>query len=610
MVEPPAGRVRKAAFPSMRRVVVPIIHGCDAPAALDLALALAPEVVLIGMVRVGPDEILSAAGTKAREVRKSLRQLVGKSSGRARARARVLVSDSPWIDLQQSLSNLNPDLLVLEWPAHFHAMGAEAETILGTSPCDCAIVRGPLPLPARRVLVPVRGGPHAELAMRIGLRLQPAQLTVLHLTPAGSSEHDAPFRGLQQVLKRMPEVDLRNEATDKPPAEVILETARGFDVVVLGATARPEDHRPTLGVVAGRLLAESPIGVVAVRRRRPLPGSATDEAAGTQAISILVDKWFAENTYQADEFSDLQHLLELKQRQGVTISLALPALNEEETVARVIRTVHRALVERVPLLDEIVLIDSESTDRTRQIAERLGVPVHVHQRLLPRLGARVGKGEALWKSLLVTRGDLIVWIDTDIVNIHPRFIYGVIGPLLLDRRVQFVKGFYRRPQRVGGKLQAGGGGRVTELTARPLLNLFFPELSGVIQPLSGEYGGRRSVLEQVPFFSGYGVEAGLLIDVFERFGLRAIAQVDMLERIHHNKPLEALSRMSFAIIQAVIARVERRYGGAILEEVNKSMKLIRYQGGEYFLDVDEVIEGERPPMESLPEYRAKFGERG
>ena len=610
MVEPPAGRVRKAAFPSMRRVVVPIIHGCDAPAALDLALALAPEVVLIGMVRVGPDEILSAAGTKAREVRKSLRQLVGKSSGRARARARVLVSDSPWIDLQQSLSNLNPDLLVLEWPAHFHAMGAEAETILGTSPCDCAIVRGPLPLPARRVLVPVRGGPHAELAMRIGLRLQPAQLTVLHLTPAGSSEHDAPFRGLQQILKRMPEVDLQNQATENSPAQTILETARSFDVVVLGATARPEDHRPTLGVVAGRLLAESPIGVVAVRRRRPLPGSATDEADGTQAISILVDKWFAENTYQADEFSDLQHLLELKQRQGVTISLALPALNEEETVARVIRTVHRALVERVPLLDEIVLIDSESTDRTRQIAERLGVPVHVHQRLLPHLGARVGKGEALWKSLLVTRGDLIVWIDTDIVNIHPRFIYGVIGPLLLDRRVQFVKGFYRRPQRVGVKLQAGGGGRVTELTARPLLNLFFPELSGVIQPLSGEYGGRRSVLEQVPFFSGYGVEAGLLIDVFERFGLRAIAQVDMLERIHHNKPLEALSRMSFAIIQAVIARVERRYGGAILEEVNKSMKLIRYQGGEYFLDVDEVIEGERPPMESLPEYRAKFGERG
>ena len=202
-----------------------------------------------------------------------------------------------------------------------------------------------------------------------------------------------------------------------------------------------------------------------------------------------------------------------------------------------------------------------------------------------------------------------MWIDTDIVNIHPRFIYGVIGPLLLDRRVQFVKGFYRRPLRVEGKVQAGGGGRVTELTARPLLNLFFPELSGIIQPLSGEYGGRRSALEQVPFFSGYGVEAGLLIDVFERFGMSAIAQVDLLERVHHNQPLEALGRMSFAIIQAVIARIERRYGGAILEEVNKSMKLIRYQNGEYFLDVDEVIEGVRPPMRSLPEYRTKFGLR-
>ena len=593
----------------MRRVVVPVVHGCAAPAALDLALALGSEVVLIGVVRVGADEILSAAGTKAREVRKSLRELVVEASGRARARARVLVSNAPWVELQQSLRNLNPDLLILEWPVHFRAIGAEVEAVLGTSPCDTAIVRGPIPRTAHRVLVPVRGGPHAELALRVGLRLRPPQLTVLHLTSPGASERDAPFRGLQHVLKGLPEVELQSQATEDPPAQTILDTARGYDVVVLGTTARPDDHRPTLGVVAGRLLEASPIGVVAVRTRRPLPASTTDESAGAWAISLLVDKWFAENTYQADEFSDLQHLLELKHRQGVTISLALPALNEQETVARVIRTARRALVERVPLLDEIVLIDSESTDRTRQIAERLGVPVHVHQQLLPQLGARVGKGEALWKSLMVTRGDLIVWIDTDIVNIHPRFIYGVIGPLLLDRRVQFVKGFYRRPLRVEGKVQAGGGGRVTELTARPLLNLFFPELSGIIQPLSGEYGGRRSALEQVPFFSGYGVEAGLLIDVFERFGLRAIAQVDLLERIHHNQPLEALSRMSFAIIQAVIARIERRYGGAILEEVNKSMKLIRYQNGEYFLDVDEVIEGERPPMRSLPEYRTKFGLR-
>jgi len=155
---------------------------------------------------------------------------------------------------------------------------------------------------------------------------------------------------------------------------------------------------------------------------------------------------------------------------------------------------------------------------------------------------------------------------------------------------------------VGNKMQAGGGGRVTELTARPLLNLFYPELSGVIQPLSGEYAGRRESLEKAVFFSGYGVETGLLIDVFERQGLRAIAQVDLLERIHHNQELEALSKMSFAIIQTVLRKIEARYERAIIEDVNKTMKLIHYANGAYFLDVEEVAERERPAMIGIPAY--------
>jgi glucosyl-3-phosphoglycerate synthase len=235
----------------------------------------------------------------------------------------------------------------------------------------------------------------------------------------------------------------------------------------------------------------------------------------------------------------------------------------------------------------------------------LGVPVYIHQEVLPEWGARRGKGEALWKSLHVTHGDIVAWIDTDIVNIHPRFVYGIVGPLLVNPHIKFVKGFYRRPLKVGEKVQAGGGGRVTELTARPLLNLFYPELSGVVQPLSGEYAGRRDALEQLPFFSGYGVETGLLIDVFERYGLSALAQVDLLERIHHNQPLEALSKMSFVILQAVIRKLESRYGQTIMEDVNKSMKLISYQSGSYSLEVEEIVEQERPPMVHVPEYRAR-----
>jgi glucosyl-3-phosphoglycerate synthase len=169
----------------------------------------------------------------------------------------------------------------------------------------------------------------------------------------------------------------------------------------------------------------------------------------------------------------------------------------------------------------------------------------------------------------------------------------------------FVKGFYRRPMRVGKKLQAGGGGRVTELTARPLINLFFPELSGVVQPLSGEYGGRREALEQLPFFSGFGVETGLLIDVYEKFGLSAIGQVDLKERIHHNQALESLSMMSFAIIQVVIQRIEKRYGREILEDVNKTMKLIRHGDDRFYLEVEEIRELARPAMIELREYLSK-----
>lgn len=372
--------------------------------------------------------------------------------------------------------------------------------------------------------------------------------------------------------------------------------------MILGATAFSADKTVGLGDVAESLLQEKNKGLLIVKVYHPPSTNMESEFVGQTAISVLVDKWFAENTYHADEFADLKELLTLKQKQKVTISLALPALNEEETVGKVITTVKRELMERVPLLDEIVLIDSNSKDKTRDIAKKHGIPVYIHQETLPQYGARMGKGEALWKSLYVTRGDIILWIDTDIVNIHPRFLYGLLGPLLLRPDMLFIKGYYRRPIKLNGKTESSGGGRVTELTARPLLNLFYPELSGVIQPLSGEYGGRRSALEKMPFSSGYGVETGLLIDIFEKYGLNAIGQVDLLERVHHNQQLESLSKMAFAIIQTVVRRLERRYERNFLEDVNKTMKLIRYDKDVLYLDVNEIAELERSAMVDIPEY--------
>ena len=332
-----------------------------------------------------------------------------------------------------------------------------------------------------------------------------------------------------------------------------------------------------------------------------------NENSTSNRIPGIVNRWFAENTYSSRDFSDLDRLLARKRELGVTISLGLPALNEEQNVGKVIRTIKTALMDDVPLLDEMVLIDSGSVDYTREMAHELGIPVFIHQAVLTAHGSFDGKGEGLWKSLYMLNGDLIAWVDTDITNIHPRFVFGVLGPLLFDPAIQYVKGFYRRPLKDEDRLLAGGGGRVTELTARPLINLFYPELSGLMQPLSGEYAGRRSVLERLPFFTGYAVETGILIDLLEAHGLFSIAQVDLEERIHHNQPLPSLSKMSFAIMQAVFLRLHRSGKIRLLEEFNKTMNMILSEAGNFYLETVEVHERERPPMIELEEYRRKRG---
>src|SRR5574338_1041697 len=261
------------------------------------------------------------------------------------------------------------------------------------------------------------------------------------------------------------------------------------------------------------------------------------------------------------------------------------------------------MMDRVPLIDQLVVIDSDSEDRTVEIAEELGVPVVRHSQILPELGTHVGKGEALWKSLHVLDGDIVAWIDTDISNIQPRFVFGLLGPLLREPSIQYVKCFYQRPIRQGDKLQAEGGGRVTELMARPLINLFFPELSGIIQPLSGEYAGRRSLLEQLPFFTGYAVEIGLLIDILEAAGLSAIGQVDLERRIHRNQPLGNLSQMSYVILQGAIRKLEERHRIELLTEVGRGMKVIVHDRDHFSLEVREIGDELRPPMRTIPAYQ-------
>jgi nucleotide-binding universal stress UspA family protein len=586
---------------SIDTAIVPIGLGNEGDQALALAKCVANEVILVGIVPIATGESVSAGAQEARKIRKRLMEL---GAPNVRFKSTVIVSAQPCEDLKKLIQNEKPGIFIAEWKGGRLGLCPSPDDILMNPTCDIAIICGELPSAPARTLVTVRGGPYAELALQIGMSLESTQLDLLHISMKGAVT-DAPFKGVRKIIQHIPEVNLRS-ITSEDAVHTIFEESKNYDTIVLGATASRSTGVSHLGPVADKLLRESPATTILVRTRRPMTETMLTESAGAQAISILVDKWFAENTFHADEFSDLKALLALKERYGTTISLALPALNEEETVGKVLRTIKKKLMDEVPILDEMVLIDSNSTDRTREIAADMGIPVYIHQDLLPEMEPRTGKGEALWKSLLVTKGDIIAWIDTDIVNIHPRFVYGVVGPLLLNQNIQFVKGFYRRPLQVGRKTQAGGGGRVTELTARPLLNLFYPELSGIVQPLSGEYAGRREALEQAPFFSGYGVETGLLIDVFEKYGVSAIAQVDLLERIHHNQDLSALSLMSFAIIQTVLRKLEARFERSIIEDVNKTMKLIKYSKGGYSLEVEEAAERERPPMISVPAYRERF----
>jgi nucleotide-binding universal stress UspA family protein len=573
---------------------------------LAAALANGDELMLVSAIEVPEGETLASAQPEARRLRRVLDQL---APAAARVRTLVTVARQGWLAIQETVATERPDLLLLSWRRPgWDLLGTTIEDILRDPPCDIAIVKGPLSR-ARRMLVPVRGGRYADLAARIAIgwaRARGGSVTLLHVRTSGRRTPT-----LYQLLGERSLDDRVDRLITRTgdPAAVINEELAEHDAIAFGATGRKDQEDP-LGPVGQAIVAHARAAIVvrtaapfSANLTIPLPTLPADRAERSKVISDIVDKWFVQNTFSSSEFADLRRLLEAKERQNLRISVGLPTLNEEATVRRVIRAIRSRLMDRIPLVDEIAVIDSDSEDDTREIAREEGVPVHVLGDILPEYGARRGKGEALWKSLHVLTGDIVVWIDTDVTDTHPKFVYGLLGPLLMRPDVQFVKAFYQRPLRIGGEVLASGGGRVTELSARPILNLFFPELSGMVQPLSGEQGGRRALLEQLPFFTGYGVETGLLIDTLQRAGLSAIAQVDMKHRIHRNQDLLSLSKMSFQILQVALKRVGEAHGERIWEEANATLKLItQAEGGKLHLEMHDIAIGELPPMGTIPEY--------
>jgi glucosyl-3-phosphoglycerate synthase len=580
------------------------------PLAADIARHHGGQVVIVSIVVVPEGQPLSEGMLETRRVRAAHDTIAELGAVQAPVRTVITVAHDLTEGIRTAAQEQRANLLLLGWQAEQSSserlFGPPIDSLLRHPPCDVMVVRLMGDGQWRRILLPVRGGPHTPLACEVALALaerHEAGISVLYAANPRLPDNGAVRESLQS-LRTMPRVTRWLERSI-PVEQAILAEAADHQAIVLGVTGRQGDPEAPIGPLADRILRKAATTVILVRHRM-----AQDEEQAQQIwqqqrdLSAIVDRWFAENTFSSTEYDDLQRLLALKHQQGVRISLGLPTLNEEQTIGDIIGQVQEHLMEKTPLLDEVVLIDSGSQDRTREIAAARGVPVYVHQEILPQYGAFSGKGEALWKSLYVLTGDIVAWCDTDIKNFHPRFVYGVIGPLLRERRLVYCKGFYRRPIQFGEQIQASGGGRVTELTARPLLNLFYPELSGMLQPLSGEYAGRRFALEAVPFFTGYGVETGLLIDLLERHGLNALAQVDLLERIHRNQELIPLSKMAFAITQVVIQRLEQRQRANLLEPVNQTMKLItQREDGSFQLELREIRDHERPPMLHIPEYR-------
>jgi glucosyl-3-phosphoglycerate synthase len=278
------------------------------------------------------------------------------------------------------------------------------------------------------------------------------------------------------------------------------------------------------------------------------------------------------------------------------ISVCLPARDEALTIGAIVHEVRTHLMGAGGIVDEIVVIDDGSRDGTAEVAAAEGARVVAEAAILPEVGPGTGKGNALWKSLYECRGEIICWLDADLRNFSADYVTRLVQPLLDEPDLQFVKAYYHRSYEGAPT----GGGRVTELVARPVLSLLFPKLADIVQPLAGEYAGRRDALELLPFVEGWGVELAMLIDVVDRFGRDAITQVDLGVREHRNRPLAELAPQALAVLATGLRRAER------LDAASPYVELLTATG-DGTVDVESVTVNERPPIATVPSYRARFG---
>ncbi len=314
-------------------------------------------------------------------------------------------------------------------------------------------------------------------------------------------------------------------------------------------------------------------------------------------------EWFERRSYSHEEFSDVEELAWRKRERGLAVSLVLPGRNVAETIGGIVDEI-KILNEKAPLVDQILVIDADSADGTAEVATKSGAEVYSENKLLSHYGGAHGKGDAMWRSLSVAKGDLVMFADADTRDFKPQFVYGTLGPILSVPNVRFVKGAFRRPFKSNEAVEIDGGGRVTELTTKPLFNLFYPELTGFVQPLAGEFVADKELFRSIPFLTGYAVETGVMIDILKKVGLGAMAQCDLGTRQNRHQSLFDLGRMSYSVLRAVARRL--RQDGRLQQPRDPSMPDSLFQFSDYLhavatpdgLKLREHVEElvERPPM--------------
>ncbi|MGK2849767.1 MAG: universal stress protein, partial [Candidatus Limnocylindrales bacterium] len=472
-----------AKSPLPARILIPVANPGTAAELIRLGAAMldprAGELSALGIVEVPEGMPLSEGATRARHARRLLQKVLDYAPEGATIHPIVRIGRHAAEGIIEASAEQEADLIIFGWGGKAPAgqdgkiagptvFSPTIDEVVRQSPADIAVVKQRGSQDIKRILVPVRGGPHAELALRFADAIatyHKATVEVLHLVPPGitmavrAQAERALAAFVKQHLRGHGEGVLREAPNVR---NAILREAEKADLVVMGASAAPGGTGTDtylFGALPEAIAARAKASVIVVKTQEPIGRTtfdtlsmraetlaAADRAAEeARAVPARVERWFGESNFHHAEFGDLRRLVQLKEKQGVTVSLVLPTLNEEETIGPIVRRAIREMVGRVPLLDEILVIDSASSDRTREIAEAEGARVVQHPDVLSRYGSFRGKGEALWKSLYETSGDIIVWADTDVKHWHPRMVYGTLGPLLHEPRLQYVKGYYQRP---------------------------------------------------------------------------------------------------------------------------------------------------------------------